>query len=404
MVNGSSVSRALQIAEILSIGSELTTGETRDTNAAELARSLSEAGVVIGRLSAVPDRLETVEEAFRAALSRSDLVISSGGLGPTPDDLTREAMAAVCEETPVVDPGLERWLRDLWTRRGLPFPALNLKQAWLIPSASAIANRNGTAPGWWVDRDDGRIAVLLPGPPREMRPMWRDEVLPRLRRAGLGADHAVRILRLWGIGESAVADLLGEDLLRRQNPEVATYARSDAVDVRLSAIPEPAADGQTGATPDALLDDVESTVLAAIAQYVWARGETTWREAIGAELHRLGWTVSIRERGTAGSLAALLAGESWLDRAEALAPADPSGRRVDLESEANAVRSEGGSSIGIVVLARPRGADTAVSVAVALPSRVVRRRMVVFLGGEQGRNRAGLSAAGILLETLRGSS
>ena len=228
--------RRLEIAELLSIGTELTTGETRDTNAGELARSLTEAGLEIGRLTALPDRLEVVQGAFRAALERADLVVSTGGLGPTPDDLTREAIAAVCGETPVVDAALETWLRGLWARRGIPFPAINLKQAWLIPSARAIANPNGTAPGWWVDRPDGRVIVALPGPPREMRPMWHDEVLPDLRRRGLGTDRVVRTLRLTGIGESVVADRLGETLLRRANPEVATYARADAVDVRMSAV------------------------------------------------------------------------------------------------------------------------------------------------------------------------
>ena len=168
--------RPLLTAELLSIGSELTVGETRDTNAGELARALTERGVRVGRLTAVPDRLDVVTEAFRAGLDRADLVISTGGLGPTPDDLTRESIAAALGETPEVDPDLEAWLRDLWRRREMPFPELNLKQAWRIPSAEALPNPNGTAPGWFVRRPDGRIVVALPGPPREMRPMWTDHV------------------------------------------------------------------------------------------------------------------------------------------------------------------------------------------------------------------------------------
>ena len=179
--------RPLLSAELLSIGSELTVGETRDTNAGELARALTIRGVSVGRLTALPDRLDVVTEAFRAGLERADLVVSTGGLGPTPDDLTREAIAAALGETPEVDPALEAWLRDLWRRREMPFPELNLKQAWLIPSAEALPNPNGTAPGWFVRRADGRVVVALPGPPREMRPMWRDEVLPRLEAAGLGS-------------------------------------------------------------------------------------------------------------------------------------------------------------------------------------------------------------------------
>ena len=168
-------------AVILSIGSEIAVGETRDTNAGELARSLSAEGVRVLRLIALPDDLQLVSRAFADASSDADLVISTGGLGPTPDDLTREAIAAVLGETPAVDPDQERWLRELWARRHMPFPEANLKQAWLIPSARAIANPNGTAPGWWVDVASGRVVVAMPGPPREMRAMWADRVRPRLR-------------------------------------------------------------------------------------------------------------------------------------------------------------------------------------------------------------------------------
>ena len=89
-----------------------------------------------------------------AAIERTDLVVTTGGLGPTPDDLTREAVAAALGQEPAVDPELERWLRSMWDRRGLPFPEMNLKQAWLIPAAAALPNPNGTAPGWWVERDN----------------------------------------------------------------------------------------------------------------------------------------------------------------------------------------------------------------------------------------------------------
>ena len=119
----------------MSIGTELTVGDTRDTNAGELARAMTALGLRVTRMTALPDDLATVTEAFTAAIGRSDVVVSTGGLGPTPDDLTREAIAAAMDETVRVDPAIERWLRRLWSRRGMPFPELNLKQAWLIPSA-----------------------------------------------------------------------------------------------------------------------------------------------------------------------------------------------------------------------------------------------------------------------------
>ena len=393
------------MAELLSIGTELTTGETRDTNAGELARSLTEAGLEIGRLTALPDRLEVVEGAFRAALERADLVVSTGGLGPTPDDLTREAIAALCGEATVIDPALETWLRGLWERRGIPFLAINLKQAWLIPSARPIANPNGTAPGWWVDRPDGRVIVALPGPPREMRPMWHDEVLPDLRRRGLGTDRVVRTLRLSGIGESAVADRLGETLLRRTNPEVATYARADAVDVRMSAVGrERSASGDPARTATELLDEVEPVVLAAVGEHVWARGATTWAEALDGELERLGRSLAVREIGIGGALGTLLGARRWLSRLESL-PVPPRGAGpVDPARQASEVRALAGSDLGLAVVARGRGSDTAVSIAVVSPRRTVRRRSLVFLDGDLGRSRAAITAAAFLLETLRGET
>jgi nicotinamide-nucleotide amidase len=247
------ITRPLRVAELLSVGSELTVGETRDTNSGEIARELTLRGVRVARIQALPDDLPTVRDAVLGGLAAADLVVSTGGLGPTPDDLTREAIAAALGEATAVDPTLEAWLRNLWTRRNLPFVAANLKQAWLIPSATAIPNPNGTAPGWWVDAPDGRVIVAMPGPPREMRPMWSDWVLPRLIERGIGAGIDIRTLRLTGIGESQLAQLLGETLLRA-NPVVATYARVEAVDVRISAVAEPAAGHGHGRTAAELAD------------------------------------------------------------------------------------------------------------------------------------------------------
>ena len=161
--------RPLATAEMLAIGAELLIGETRDTNSGDIAQQLTALGVDVLRMCQLPDDLEVVSCELRDALDRVDLVVTSGGLGPTPDDLTRESIAAVLGEEPFVDPSLEAWLRDLWAKRGLPFSDVNLKQAWLIAGAEALPNPNGTAPGWWVERD-GKVIIALPGPPRELHP------------------------------------------------------------------------------------------------------------------------------------------------------------------------------------------------------------------------------------------
>jgi nicotinamide-nucleotide amidase len=395
----------MMAAELLSIGSELTTGETRDTNGGELSRALSERGVSVIRIQALPDDLAAVTAAFMDALERADIVVSTGGLGPTPDDLTREAIAGGIGETPAIDQELEGWLRGLWDRRGLPFAEINLKQAWLIPSATPIPNHNGTAPGWWVERPDGRIIVALPGPPREMRPMWADWVLPRLDARGPARDQEVRTLRLTGIGESQVAERLGESLLRAANPVIATYARSDAVDVRIAARPE----GGNGSAPRSareVADEAEARVLVAVGDYVWARGETTWRAAIGDRLEELGWRAAAVELGLGGELTTLFGDAAWLERSESrrddsAADAATAGRSALLEEAAERARHEAGTQVGIAVRAAERGPDMAVTVAIATPLRTHTERRLAFLAGSQGRSRAALTAAAVLLAELR---
>jgi nicotinamide-nucleotide amidase len=393
----------IRTAELLSIGSEITVGETRDTNAGELARSLTGIGVAVGRIQAVPDDLATVRDAWAAAIERADVVISTGGLGPTPDDLTREAIAAVVGEEPVVDPELEAWLRALWSRRGIAFPEMNLKQAWLLPSASALANPNGTAPGWWIDRPDGGVIVALPGPPREMRPMWADHVLPRLVARGAGVPMASLTLRLAGIGESQLADQLGETLLRAPDPIVATYARSDAVDVRISSRDVPGTRAATTAAERVAA--VAERLRAALADHVWAEGETSWPDALGAALAERDQTLAIVEVATGGSLAALIGDRDWLRFAEAIAGDTATARAHaaadGLEHLARRGGELGEAAIGVAVRARPRGADTAVTVVVAGPDWVHRERRMVFLGGANGRTRAALAAVHILLTAIR---
>ncbi|HUQ43905.1 MAG TPA: molybdopterin-binding protein [Candidatus Limnocylindria bacterium] len=417
---------AIRTAELLSIGTELTVGETRDTNAGDLARDLTRRGVVVNRITALPDDLAAVTAAFGDALARADLVVSTGGLGPTPDDLTREAIAGLVGESPTVDPALEVWLRELFERRSLVFPEANLKQAWLIPSATAIPNENGTAPGWFVKPGGaraGRIIVALPGPPREMRPMWDGWVVPRLEERGLGRPLASVTLRLTGIGESAIADKLGDRLLAGRRPMVATYARADAVDIRIWAhdgpVSEPGAEADPGGAEAeaAGADDshagsaaevvgrAEAQILALVGDHVWARGDTTWPGAVGEALRAKGWRLAAVEVGMRGALLALLGeglgetlgfGEILAARLEA-----HDGQRATLEDLAARAREEAGSEVGFAVEARERGGDTSVTVAVLTPESTHRETRVVFLGGQLGRGRAAIAAAAILLSRLR---
>jgi nicotinamide-nucleotide amidase len=397
--------RTLRTAELLAVGSELTTGETRDTNGGELARTLAGSGVHVRRILALPDDLALVAAAFGDALSSVDLVVATGGLGPTPDDLTREALAAAVGEAPAVDPELKAWLHDLFARRGIPLLAVNLKQAWRIPSATAIPNPNGTAPGWWVDRPDGRVAVLLPGPPREMRAMWFDWVLPRLRERQLGDGRVVRTLRTYGIGESQVAEMLGDATLRRANPVVATYARADWLDVRISAVAEPAVDGAPARTADAILEETVSAIRDTLAGHVWAEGETSWADLVTQAASAAGVRCAVVEAGTNGTLGALLAEVPALERSTSAGPGvapDPAAWPVEQEA-AEAARSAGVAvGIALVALTVP-GEGTRLRAAVVAPdagvSRVLDLRL--FQHGAHGRFRAAVATAAFTIEVLR---
>ncbi len=393
--------RRILVAELLAVGTELTVGETLDTNSGDIARSLVAHGVGVSRVSDLPDDLDVVVDALRTALSRADLVVTTGGLGPTPDDLTREAVAAVCGEDVAVDEVTLDWLKGLWARRGQPFPSVNVKQAWVIPSATPLPNPNGTAPGWWVDRPDGRVIVTLPGPPREMRPMWTDHVLRLLADRGVGADLVVRTLRLHGVGESQVAEVLGETLLRATNPIVATYARHEAVDVRISA----RAAGDRSA--ESLADEAEATVAAVLGRFVWARGTTTWAGAIGEALAARGWTLATTERGTGGALVGLLRGLETVRLAQVANEA--AGEAPDRDgalalADARAVREAAGSDVGFAIRAIPRTSDTCVVIGIVTPEGEVSDERLAFQRGNQGADRAAIAGTAVLLETLRSGS
>jgi nicotinamide-nucleotide amidase len=167
-------------AEIVSIGTELLRGEITDTNVVYIASQLPLVGIELQRMTTSGDDIKMLAQVIRQALKRAAVVITTGGLGPTQDDLTREAIALVLDEELFTDPALEIELRANFTKWGREMPLANLQQAMRIFSASSLPNPKGTAPGWWVEKNNKVIAVM-PGPPKEMLPMWQNEVFPRLR-------------------------------------------------------------------------------------------------------------------------------------------------------------------------------------------------------------------------------
>ena len=372
-------------AEMLAVGAELLVGETRDTNSGDIAGELATLGVEVQRTTQLPDDLSVLAEALQEALARVDLVVTSGGLGPTPDDLTREAIAAAVGEEPAVDAELEAWLRQLWAARGLDFSRVNLKQAWLIPSATALPNPNGTAPGWWVDRD-GKVLVALPGPPRELKPMWRDHVLPRLLDQGLGLDRAALTLHLTGIGESAVVDLVGTDVLEAPNPRMATYARADSVDLRVSAV------GAVGHSAEDLVAEAVSALSPRVDPYVYARDDDDWLDALGSRLAER--SLAISESGLGGYLGLLLGTAPWLRLAEAR-PTE-----IDALSLAAEVRHRAGADIGLGAVGHEAGDDMQVEIGLDIEGQTATVRRTAFRGGDAGRRRSANAAIAELWRRL----
>jgi nicotinamide-nucleotide amidase len=285
-------------AEILSIGTELLLGHISDTNATYLAQQLAAMGIDLFFVSQVGDNLERLTETLARARSRADVVITTGGLGPTEDDLTHEAICAALGETPSVDPALAADLRAFFAERGVVMPERNIKQAWLIPSARPLPNPRGTAPGWWVERD-GVIIISMPGVPSEMKRMWEYEAAPRLRLL-TGSLLFTRILRVAGLGESTVEERLG-DLIHSENPTVATYAKQDAVDVRITA------KATSEAAARAQVDAMDAQARTALGERnVFGVDTDTLARVVLKALERRGETLALLESCTGGLLASLI--------------------------------------------------------------------------------------------------
>ena len=220
-------------AEIISIGTELLMGELVDTNSAFLASELAKLGIEVRFITKVGDDPDRLRDTISRAFTRSDITLTSGGLGPTSDDLTRETIAAVFGEEMSVQDDLLAHLKAQFANRGFPMPETNIKQATLIPSAKALPNPMGTAPGWWAERN-GSAIVAMPGPPREIQQMWANEVAPRLRERNSGVAILTRNLKTFGISEGGLDEMLSP-LFASENPLLGIYSKQDGIHLRAIA-------------------------------------------------------------------------------------------------------------------------------------------------------------------------
>ncbi|MGD1000134.1 MAG: competence/damage-inducible protein A [Candidatus Brocadiia bacterium] len=286
-------------AEVLSIGSELMAGRIADTNAAFLSEQLQLLGFDVVRHTTVGDRRADIRAAIEEIAPRADLVLVTGGLGPTRDDPTRESFAAACGADLVEDPESTRRIREMFAARHAPVGPSNLSQAYFPRGGEVLRNSTGTAAGFAVRLGRCRF-FCMPGVPSEMKVMFRESVEPQLRSAA-GRATLVRSLHIFGLGESTVGERLFDLMAEDHNPEVATQVHDGLITLRLTATDS----GEAAARRR--LDEAETQVRARLGSTIFGADETaTLQAAVAALLQRTGLKVAFAESCTGGELSARL--------------------------------------------------------------------------------------------------
>jgi nicotinamide-nucleotide amidase len=382
-------------AEIVAIGTEILLGEITDTNSVHIARVLRDIGLNLYYMSSVGDNEKRIADVIRLALSRADVVITCGGLGPTVDDMTRQAVAAATGR------GLtfHQELLDQIAQRFAGFRAHmtenNRRQAYLPDSAIVIENPVGTAPSFIVEYE-GRAVISLPGVPREMKYLLAEAVVPYLRqRYNLRTDIIkALVLRTAGIGESMLDAQIGNELLEQANPTVGLAAHSGQVDVRITA----KADSQAEA--DAMIAQVEAQLRARIGDFIYGINEDEIERIVVDQFKKYGLRLAISETGIGtpisnavgkvNSGSDIIAGTQTYTDPEKLRtslgiPADMPIREL-AERAAEAVCKQGNAAAGIAVVSDPnmneQHADSDAGTAIAVYTPQQTRSRVYGFGGQ----------------------
>jgi nicotinamide-nucleotide amidase len=295
--------RPIVTADILAVGSELLTPHRVDTNSLFLTGRLNDLGIAVRMKSAIRDNPRELTAALTNALSNADLIVTTGGLGPTADDLTREAVADLLGLELVERPDVLAVIQERFARRGAAMPAINRRQAMAPEGAIVLPNPNGTAPGLLLEQGD-RMVVLLPGPPREMQPMFDGWVVPRLADRTRGRRLHRRVLKVTGRSESQVEEV-AEPIYAAagtaETPvETTILASPGQIELHLSSA------GDDGQTIGRVLDEAVARLAEALGDVVFSVDGRSIEEVVGDLLHRRGWRVAVAESCTGGALMARL--------------------------------------------------------------------------------------------------
>jgi nicotinamide-nucleotide amidase len=406
------------IVETLAVGTELLLGQTVNTNATTIGVRLADAGLDHFHQSVVGDNVERIAAAIRLAASRADALIITGGIGPTQDDLTRDALCAATGLSMVFDEDYAARLRQWWARRGREMPESNLRQAQRPEGATLIVNNKGTAPGLRLRVDDTWV-FALPGVPAELIPMVENDVIPFLQRQGGGGDGVVvsRLLRTWGESESKVGEMLADLFEASTNPTVAFLASSGEIKIRLTA------KAPSEAVAAELIAPVEAEVRRRMGPRVFGVDDDTIERVLLAMLEERGWTLGTAESATGGMVAARITdtpGASNVYRGSLVTYATElkrsllgvAGRLIDehgvvSEEVARVMAEHAGDVLGVDVViavtgsagpdAQEKAAGTMI-VAVATPEEV--RARTLFMPGDRERVRTYTTTAALHLARL----
>jgi nicotinamide-nucleotide amidase len=283
-------------AEIIAVGSELLTPDRLDTNSLFLTEELNKLGIEVIRKTIVGDDRELLADTFRGALERVPLIITSGGLGPTEDDLTRETLAEVLGRKLVRDEGILRYIEGRFRNLGREMPAVNVRQAMVPEGAEVLHNPRGSAPGLWLE-DAGRTIALLPGPPRELKPMFREHLLPRLERRASGVRMFHREIRVAGMGESAVEQRIKHIYTRYPEVNTTILAAPGEIQIHLRIWTEDAKHAEK------ILEEIVKGMEIALTDRIFSHEGKPLEEVVGNLLIQNRATISAAESCTGGLLA-----------------------------------------------------------------------------------------------------